>query len=219
MPENIFIQIPFVLDFSNFQFDKAVIFFVTTLLAITVNAEGQAFMATLLGDSPKDPKDRFHFNPLRHINPAGLISFAVAGFGWPNQIKVNTEKFKHPGIYCMIIKFAGAFANIFLAGIAASILWIYTYFDVPDQVFPIVVAVNVMVFVFNIIPLPPLAGASILSLLVPEKIKKTSMASYFSQVFPYVLVSFFILMRINDWTLFNQYLYPVVRNIFRFMLN
>ena len=217
MPENILIQVPFVLDFTNVQFDKAVIFFITILLTITANAEGQAFMATALGDGNKDATDRFHFNPLYHMNLTGIICFAVAGFGWPKQIKVNTDRFKHPGIYCMLVKFAGVFANFLLASIAGSIVWILARYGVEDQVFSIVVAVNVMVFVANIMPFPPLAGASFFALLVPEKLKNTSGAIWFSLVFPYVFVSFLIVMRINEWTLLNQYLDPVVKSFFLFL--
>ena len=219
MPGNALIQVPFVLDFANFQFDQAVIFCITILLTITVNAEGQAFMATLLGDSPTNAPDRFHFNPLCHMNFAGIICFAVAGFGWPKQIKVNTEGFKHPGIYRLIIKFAGAFANILLASIAGSMLWAMRFFGIEDQVFAIVVAVNIMVFVSNIIPLPPLAGASILSLALPEKFKNTPWAIRFSLLLPYLFVACLVVMRVKGWPLFNHYLDPVVQSIFMFMSN
>ena len=76
-------ELPFILDFSNLQFDTTVIFIVSILLAITVNAEAQAFMATVLGDTQVKAKDRFHFNPLGHMNLSGILCFAVAGFGWP----------------------------------------------------------------------------------------------------------------------------------------
>lgn len=219
MPENMLIQVPFILDYSNLQFDKVIIFIVTILLSITVNAEGQAFMATLLGDSPKDSRERFHFNPLRHMNLAGMICFAVAGFGWPKQIKINTDKFKHPDIYRMMVRFSGAFANLLLASIAGSILWAFTYFGVEDQVFSIVVAVNIMVFVFNIIPIPPLAGASVVSLLIPGKLKSASGAAILSFLLPYGFVFLLIIMRINEWTILNQYLDPAVKTLFRFMSN
>ncbi|MEA1967961.1 MAG: site-2 protease family protein [Thermodesulfobacteriota bacterium] len=220
MPENILIQVPFILDFSNLQFDKAVIFLIAILVTITINAEGQAFMASLLGDSPKDATDRFHFNPLLHINLPGLICFAVAGFGWPKQIKINSDGFKHPDRYRVMVKFAGAFANLLLASIAGSIVWAFTLFGMEDQVFSIIAAMNIMVFVFNIIPVPPLAGASLISLLVPEKLKNSSGARYFSIIFPYLFVFFLLFMRTNKLPiLLNHYLDPVVKSLFMFMSN
>ncbi len=211
------IQIPFLLDFSNLEFDKAVIFFVSILLAITVNAEAQAFMATALGDMKKDPKDRFHFNPILHLDIAGLICFVVSGFGWAKKIELDTNKFKHPNFYTILVRFTGAFANLLLAGIAGSILWIMTNWDLEDQVFTIVVSVNIMVFVFNFIPIPPLAGASIFSLLFPKKIKDSFFTSYVLKIFPYVFVMLLILIKMNNWPFIKKYLYPVVKAIFIFI--
>lgn len=233
-------DVPFILNFSSPEFDKVVIFLVAVLLSITVNAEAQAFMATVLGDIRQDAKDRFHFNPIFHINLAGLICFLAAGFGWSKQIELNTDKFKHPAIAVIMVKFTGAFANLLLASIAGSILFIMQKWNLEDQVFQIVVSVNIMVFVYNFIPIPPLAGASLISAFLPAKLKipsqdssqasntinsdrdKTSAsASYWQKyalkIFPYIFVGAVILMRINGWTFFNDKLNIVVRTIFQFI--
>ncbi len=166
------IDIPFLINFSAPEFDKIVIFIVTVLLAITVNAEGQAFAATVLGDIKQDAKDRFHFNPFLHINLAGLLCFAAAGFGWSKQISIDKDKFKHPEVAIFIVKFVGAFSNLLLASIAGSILFVMKKWNLEDQVFTIVIAVNITVFVYNCIPVPPLAGASfvyaVISLFFPK---------------------------------------------------
>ncbi|MBF0303434.1 MAG: site-2 protease family protein [Desulfamplus sp.] len=226
---SLLIEIPFVLNFSNLEFDKVIIFIVAVLLSVTVNAEAQAFMATVLGDIKDDAKDRFHFNPLFHINLAGLICFAVAGFGWSRQIEINTSKFKHPAIAVMIVKCAGAFANLLLASIAASILFIMKKWNLEDQVFSIVVAVNIMVFVYNSVPVPPLAGAyilfSIISAFLPTSFlnllfantKTINFNRYFIRITPYIFVGVLIVMKINGLALFNETLYPVVRAIFQFI--
>ncbi|MBF0376213.1 MAG: site-2 protease family protein [Desulfamplus sp.] len=226
---SLLIEIPFVLNFSNLEFDKVIIFIVAVLLSVTVNAEAQAFMATVLGDIKNDPKDRFHFNPLLHINLAGLICFAVAGFGWARQIEIDTSNFKHPAIAVMIVKCAGAFANLLLASIAASILFIMKKWNLEDQVFSIVVAVNIMIFVYNSVPVPPLAGAyilfSIISAFLPTSFLNLLFAStktmnfnrYFIRITPYIFVGVLIVMKINGLSLLNETLYPVVRAIFQFI--
>ncbi|SLM27401.1 Putative peptidase, metal-dependent hydrolase [Desulfamplus magnetovallimortis] len=211
------IDIPFLLNYTHLEFDKAVIFAVSALMAITVNAEAQAFMATLLGDADSEAKDRFHFNPFMHVNLAGLLCFAAAGFGWPGQIKVNTDHLEHPAISLMVIKFAGAFANLILAGIAGSILWVMSKWNLQDQVFTIVVSVNIMVFVFHFIPLPPLAGSSIFYGLIPETLKKSNFSKYFMKIFPYVFVALIILMKLQNWDFPEKYFYPVVQTIFNFI--
>lgn len=218
MPENTLIHVPFILDYAHLKFDQVIIFIVTIMLTITVNAEGQAFMATVLGDSRKDDGNRFHFNPIFHIHPLGLACFAVAGFGWPRPIDINAQRFRFPKVYRLLVKCGGAFANFLLACIAGSISFILTRYGVADQVFSLVVAVNIMVFVFNILPVPPLAGASIIGLIIPEKIKNKKTATYFSIAVSSVFVAVLALMRINDMSFFSTTLNPIVRKIFVFML-
>ncbi len=216
--------IPFLINFSNPEFDKIVIFIVAVLLAITVNAEAQSFAATVLGDIRQDAKDRFHFNPLLHINLSGLICFAVAGFGWSKQVELNTDKFKHPVIALFIIKFSGAFANLLMASVAGSILFIMKKWNLEDQVFSIVISVNLMVFVYNVIPVPPLAGwyivVAITSLVFPNvsgQLNINNFSKYFTKIVPYIFVAFLILFRLKEWRFIDNSLYPIVRYLFDFI--
>ena len=217
MVENILVQIPFILDFTHFKFDQAIIFLVAVLLSITVNAEAQALVATVLGDVRRDPKDRFHFNPLLHLSVSGMMCFVIGGFGWPKQIALDRSRFRHKALDVMIIRLAGPFANLMLAGIAGSIVWIMAKWELDDQVFSIVVAVNLMVFVFNIIPLPPLAGSAVLSFFFPERMKSSSTSHLFVTASPYLVVALILAFRINDITILNRYMDPVVVSIFKFI--
>ncbi len=211
------IPIPFILDFTHFQFDQTIIFLVAVLLAITVNAEAQAFAATVLGDMRKEPRDRFHFNPLLHMSLSGMLCFAIAGFGWPKPIAIDRNKLKHQTFYAMVVRLAGPFANLMLAGIAGSIVWIMAKWQMEDQVFSIVVSVNLMIFVFNIIPLPPLAGAAVLSFFFPKKIKLSPAGRWFVMVSPYLVVALILVMKVNGITLLNQWMNPTVISLFNFI--
>ncbi|SMC69282.1 Zn-dependent protease (includes SpoIVFB) [Desulfocicer vacuolatum DSM 3385] len=211
------IHIPFILDFNHFQFDQAVIFLVAVLLSITVNAEAQAMAATVLGDTRQSPKDRFHFNPLLHMSLSGMLCFVIGGFGWPKPINVDHNKLRHKTLDPMIIRMAGPFANLMLAGIAGSIVWIMAKWGLEDQVFSIVVAVNLMVFVFNILPLPPLAGSSVFSFFFSQKIKTGNAAHLFMMTSPYLVVLLILAMRMNGVTILNRYMDPVVISIFKFI--
>ena len=217
MVENSLIQIPFILDFTHFQFDQAIIFLVAVLISITVNAEAQALVATVLGDVRRDPKDRFHFNPLLHLSLSGMLCFVIGGFGWPKQIALDHSRFRHRTFDTMIIRLAGPFANLMLAGIAGSIVWIMAVWELDDQVFSIVVAVNLMIFVFNIIPLPPLAGSAVISFFFPEKMKSSSASHLFVIASPYIVVGLILAMRMNGITILSRYMDPVVISIFKFI--
>jgi Zn-dependent protease len=214
MPADQLITVPYLIDFGNLEADKIIIFFLSILAAVTVNAEGQAMMATTLGDIQKDSKERFHFNPLSHVDISGVLCFVIAGFGWPRAVSIESKRFRYPNAYLILSRFAGPFANLLLAGIAGSIVWGMSLIGVQDQVFRIVVSVNLMVFVFSFLPIPPLAGASLLS---PFFTKKRNAAAKVSRVFPYLLVLLFIFLRFNHIEILNNTLYPVVRTVFSFI--
>ncbi|MDY0375917.1 MAG: hypothetical protein RBQ72_09325 [Desulfobacterium sp.] len=211
------IDLPFMLDFSNLQFDTTVIFIVSILLAITVNAEAQAFMATLLGDARSQARDRFHFNPLGHMNLAGLACFAVAGFGWPKQPVVHTKNFKHPGFYLILVRFAGPFANLMLASIAGSILWIMGSLGIEDQVFPILVAVNIIMFIAGFIPIPPLAGSSLVSFFFQNTIVSSFFLKRIIGALPYLFVISLVLVKLTHGNILNVCFSPVLEPIFNFI--
>ena len=215
MPVDQLIQIPFLLDFKNLQLDKIIIFIVSVLAAVTVNAEGQAVMATMLGDTQRESKDRLHFNPLFHLDISGTLCFIIAGFGWPRPVYIDSANFKHPNFYLVLSRFAGPFANLFLAGIAGSILWIMHIYGLEDQVFSIVISVNLMMFVFSFLPIPPLAGASLFAPLLPKGKNKAAEVS--AKVCPYLLVLAFSILRFYHVGFLNEFFHPIVRSVFMFL--
>lgn len=166
------IPIPFRLDFSNIAIDDAVSFCVSILLAVIVNAEGQAFLATMLGDARTDSKDRFHFNAFLHLDIWGTICFFIAGFGWAKCVDIRADKFSHPVLFMILSRFAGIFANFLMAGIAASIVSIMAKYGVQDRVFNIVLTVNLSTAVYHLLPIPPLAGASLITAWFADKTRK-----------------------------------------------
>lgn len=214
MPEHL-IPVPYLLDYTHLEVDKTIIFILAMLIAVTVNAEGQAMVATTLGDIQKKSKDRFHFNPLLHLDIPGMICFAIAGFGWSRHVQIDQKKFKYPNIYLIMSRFAGPMANLLLCGIVGSIIWILHTFGIQDQVFSIILSVNLMVFVFNFLPLPPLAGSSIFYPLLPEK--RPHFLKILGKISPYLLVSFFIILKLQHIEIVNNLFYPVVKSIFSFI--
>ena len=89
---------------------------------VLFNAEGQAFMATILGDQRVGATDRFHFNAFLHLDILGTLAFLLGGFGWPRQIEIDATKFEHPKLYTVITRLSGPLANLLFAGIMASMI-------------------------------------------------------------------------------------------------
>ena len=170
-PISLAFSAPFCLDLSRIRFDDMVSFIVGVLMAVTVHAEAQAFAATFLGDAQTDNPRRFHFNPLLHLDFSGAICFLAAGFGWPRPILIRTERFSRPRLYTLLAYLAGPLANFLMASIAGSVIWLFKHYGVEDRVFGMVMAVNLTMAVYNLLPIPPLAGSAILPALFPALLK------------------------------------------------
>jgi Zn-dependent protease len=205
---------PYLFDFSNILIDNYIAFCLGILFAVTINAEAQAFVAQFLGDVREEDKNRFHFNALRHLDLPGTVSFFISGFGWPRSVDIDSNKFARPRLHTVIIRFAGPMSNFLLASIISSISLIIEQFSIQTQMLQIVVGINLMVAVANLLPIPPLAAASILDVFIDKKNK--IFKKVFWQAGPYVLVLLLIADRINHNIILNRFVMPIVIPMFKF---
>ena len=177
-----FWPVPFFIDPQHLAVDAVISFCVSVLVAVTINAEAQAFAATFLGDARTGDSRRFNFNCLLHLSLLGTICYLVAGFGWPRTVDVDPSKFKHPRAYTVITRLAGPVANLLLAGIAGSIVMIMKTVDSDPRVFLMVVGVNVTTAIYNLIILPPLAAGVLVQELIPPSLPPSG--KYFARPAP-----------------------------------
>ncbi|MFP3866774.1 MAG: site-2 protease family protein [Desulfobacteraceae bacterium] len=208
--------VPYIFNLSNFVVEDLIAFVLGILFAITINAEAQAFMAAILGDRREGAKDRGHFFFLFHMDPLGTLSFLVAGFGWPRQVAIDPGKFEYPRLYTVITRFAGPIANLAIAGIAASFIILMSIINIDPHLFLGVIAVNITVAVYNLLPLPPLAASYIISELLTGKFDGLKKA--FESLGPYVLIGILLLDRIYDLKLFSPYFDPIIVPIYNFII-
>jgi len=209
-------SIPYLIDPRTFAFDDLVTFCVAVLIAVLVNAEAQAYVATLLGDARPGAKDRLHFNAFLHLDPLGTLGFLVAGMGWAKRVDVDPSKFEHPIWYLVLARCAGPFANFLMANVAASIVWLLHTLSIDARVFMMVLAVNLTVAVYNLLPLPPLTGGALVSALLPEQGGR--FRQLYEQVGPYLLLALLLLDRIADGQIITVHLAPQVRHLFALLI-
>jgi len=207
--------IPYVPDPTNFALDAFVTFCVAVLLAVLVNAEAQAFAATLLGDRRVAPKDRFHFIAFFHLDIVGTITYLLGGFGWAKHMDIDPAKFAHPRLYTFLSRLAGPLANLMLANIAASIVHLFNAIEMDAKVFNMVAGVNLTTAVYNLIPIPPLAAGVLLTCFIPERFSKTTWA--LNQAGPYLILALTLLDRLYPQYSFRPWLDPLVQELWRFI--
>jgi Zn-dependent protease len=209
-------SIPYLIDPRTFAFDDLITFCVAVLIAVLVNAEAQAYVATLLGDARPGARDRLHFNVFLHLDPLGTLSFLIGGVGWPKRLDVDPGRFQHPTLYLVLTRCAGPFANFLMANIAASIIWILGSFSLDARVFMMVLAVNLTVTLYNVLPVPPFAGGALVSALLPEQGGR--FRQLYEQVGPYFLLALLLLDRIADGQIITVHLAPHVRHLFALLI-
>lgn len=208
--------VPFIIEPQNFAIDAVVSFCVAALLALTINAEAQAFAATFLGDSRIGAKDRFHFNAFLHLDILGTACLLAGGFGWPRTMEVNPSKFKHPRLYTVVTRLAGPVANLLLANIAASIAYLMKVVEFDPRVFMMVIGVNVTVAIYNLLPLPPLAVGTLICTLIPESYWKVKWG--FLKIGPFLVLALVLLERITHQGIFSPYMNPLIMAVFNYIV-
>ncbi len=218
MPQDFYL--PYLINYSQPVVENIVIFCIAMLTAIVVSAEGQAFVATFLGDSRVGAKDRLHFNVFMHMSILGTLNFFVAGFGWAKEIDIDTKNFKKfPRLFLVLCRISGPLSNLLMANIAASLSWILSKYEFEDRVFSTIVVVNVTMAVYGLIMVAPLPGSAFLFSLMPNGIFFEKVKKVICTLGPYLLVGTFLFIRLSEWQGLSSFFNPIVSTITTFILD
>lgn len=151
---------------------------VTLAIAFTVHEYAHAYAAYKFGDQTAKNQGRLTLNPLVHIDPIGAIFLILFGFGWAKPVPVNRFFFKNPRLNGIIVSIVGPLSNLVLAFVAVLIVLFIQQFNlgmmIPDFIFKFIsifININVLLFVFNLLPFPPLDGYRIIEDLVNPNLR------------------------------------------------
>lgn len=154
----------------NLLTSDPILFFVAILgilLSISIHEFSHAYAAYLEGDLTAQQNGRLTFNPLAHIDFLGLALLVIAGFGWGKPVPVNPHNLKHKRWGSALVSIAGPLSNLLLiiiSGIILRVLLTITSIS-PDNLLIsfliIMIQINLVLMVFNLIPIPPLDGSKI----------------------------------------------------------
>jgi Zn-dependent protease len=140
---------------------------IAMLVGLTVHEASHAWVAYRLGDDTAKRAGRLTLNPLRHLDPLGALMVLLVGFGWAKPVPVSPWQLRHgPRVGMALVAAAGPFSNLVIAATAA-VLWRLGIFrgtpDFVELLIWVMVLLNVSLLLFNLIPLAPLDGSSVLN--------------------------------------------------------
>ncbi len=160
----------------SFDPKSILLFAIAILYALTIHEFFHAWTANKLGDPTAKMQGRLTLNPLAHLDPVGTICFIIAHFGWGKPVPVNPGYFKHPRRDDVLVSAAGPISNFVSAFIFGVIFQILNKFVIEAS--PLIVdlgnllitaiQINLILAIFNFIPLYPLDGSHILKGFLPR---------------------------------------------------
>lgn len=165
-----------------------VIIFVALSLSLTVHEFAHAYAADRLGDPTPRSFGRVTLNPLRHLDPFGTLLLLIAGFGYARPVPINPNNLGRWGVFWATA--AGPLSNLMIAIICAGLLTLLPATPTVQIILDRVLRLNVVLAVFNLLPIPMLDGSRILGALVPSLGR--SLAQFEANPMSFVLVMVFI---------------------------
>lgn len=163
------------------------------LIAFIVQGYGKALVADRLGDKTPRFQGRLTLNPVAHIDLVGFLLILVCGFGWTKPIETNPSAYKRGYKDSIKVALAGPIANLLTAFIFAFVLiiwWKTGYKIIPSLPYAIlyrmmilICKININIFIFNLIPIPGLAGFEIFKVVSPKNFYKYAGKLYEYQIF------------------------------------
>jgi Zn-dependent protease len=186
---------PLTLLFSDPTVFLAIV--VALVVAITIHEFSHAAVATAQGDDTARSQGRLTLNPIRHLDPFGTIFMVLAGFGWGRPVPFSPAQLRNKRYGPVMVSLIGPISNFVLA--VASALVLKALRSTDNQTLLLFVAVfmriNLILGIFNLLPIPPLDGSRLLGALLPPS--RQGIVRFLDQYGIYLLLGLILLPALN----------------------
>lgn len=195
------------------------------LFSVVLHEISHGWMAERFGDDTARSMGRITFNPIPHIDVMGSIVVPVILYvmhspfliGWAKPVPVDPYRLNNPKKDMLWVALAGPASNMALALLSSAVLWILSFFSGLPQVIAtsifffayITMSLNILLFVFNLFPVPPLDGSRIVMSVLPDQL-----AYKYAQLEQYGMIIIIVLLATG---VFDTVLWPLVRILVGFL--
>ena len=186
----------------------AVAFLLGLVIGITLHEAAHATSAYLLGDDTAYRDGRVTLNPASHLDVLGSLMLLMAGFGWGRPTPVMPSKLRGGVFGPVAVALAGPVSNLLVVAMCAGLFLLPVFQSGYLQILVIMVAfTNALLFVFNLIPIPPLDGAKVIFPFLPRALD--GFVDFMNQYGPFILLGLILVSFVTNLPIFNILLAPV----------
>jgi len=184
------------------------------IFALSFHEYSHGWMAHRYGDPTAKLAGRLTLNPMAHLDVFGSIALYLMGFGWAKPVPVNPQYLANPKRDMMWIALAGPVSNLIIALISGILLSVLLRLGVINSQSPLIMVlimslqINLVLAIFNFIPIPPLDGSRILEGLVPNKYHNE--LAKFEYYGPRVLMGLILLSMFTRFNIFAVVISPIM---------
>jgi Zn-dependent protease len=195
------------------------------VIGLTFHEFSHAFAAYRLGDPTAKMAGRLTMNPMAHLDLIGSLMLIFAGFGWAKPVPVDVNYLRSPRRDMALIAVAGPAANIVMAIVCSLLLHLLNVLGMlggmsSSSVLTLILVqgiwINIILAVFNFIPIPPLDGSRILAGIVPEEWNHGY--EQFERYGPIFLFGLIVLASFSGVSILGRIMMPVAQPLFRLIV-
>jgi Zn-dependent protease len=185
----------------GFPFEQLPFLIIVIVMAFSLHEFAHAYFADRFGDPTPRSMGRVTLNPRSHLDILGILMIILVGFGWARPVMVRSSFFKKQKLMSIIVSVAGPLSNLLLAFIGVVAAFLLSQFHAYDGMsvglfkavaifLQLHIMLNLMLFIFNLLPLPPLDGYRILYEFFPYnwRVKMQTLEQYAFLIFLLLVV-------------------------------
>mgnify|MGYP006137922287 FL=1 len=148
---------------------ELLIIVLTLVFSLTIHEYSHACAALVLGDTTAKDQGRLTLNPLKHLDLLGILMLIIIKVGWAKPVPVNENNLINKRRSMYIVALAGPLSNIIIASISLIAFHLVETASLLSSIFRYVSMINILLALFNLLPIPPLDGSNIIYSFLSDK--------------------------------------------------